>query len=83
MTADGGSFFFPIRQTSRNRPEHFGQVATQKAMLPILLRIGAGERPELYFQTQCPEAIRRSAWLRDRRWGNRGGRDSRLNPETQ
>ena len=36
MTADGASFFLPIRQTSRNRSEHLGQVATAKAMATIL-----------------------------------------------
>ncbi len=39
ITADGASFFLPIRQTSRNRSEHFGQVATQKAMPKILSEI--------------------------------------------
>src|SRR5437879_1098171 len=42
MTVETGSFFPPIRQMRRKLSEHLGQVATAKATLPILPRIGAG-----------------------------------------
>jgi len=42
MTLKGGNFFLPIRQTRRNRSEHFGQVATQKAMPTMLSAIQWG-----------------------------------------
>ncbi len=42
MTVEGGNFFLPIRQTSRNRAEHVGQVATQKAIPTMLSAIRWG-----------------------------------------